>query len=156
MKHQHYLKKYFKDPERTSLQFRGDWYITGDRAYKDKDGYFWFEGRSDDVIISSGYTIGPFEVEDALMKHPTVKEVAVVASPDEVRGNIVKAFVVLHDRRIGIASLIQELQNHVKALTAPYKYPRAIEFVEELPKTASGKIRRVELRQLEKYQYTQK
>lgn len=150
------FKKYFKDPERTSLQFRGDWYITGDRAYKDKDGYFWFEGRGDDVIISSGYTIGPFEVEDALMKHPAVKEVAVVASPDEVRGNIVKAFVVLHDGKLGIESLVQELQDHVKTLTAPYKYPRAIEFVEELPKTASGKIRRVELRQQEKVQFTQK
>ena len=144
------FKKYLHDPERTSLQFRGDWYITGDRAYKDVDGYFWFEGRGDDVIISSGYTIGPFEVEDALMKHAAVKEAAVVASPDEVRGNIVKAFVVLNDGEIGNASLIKQLQNHVKSLTAPYKYPRAIEFVTELPKTSSGKIRRIELRQQEK------
>ena len=149
------FSKYFKDPERTSLQFRGDWYVTGDRAYKDKDGYFWFEGRGDDVIISSGYTIGPFEVEDALMKHFAVKEVAVVASPDEVRGNIVKAFVVLREGISGDSSLTQQLQNHVKLLTAPYKYPRAIEFVEELPKTASGKIRRVELRQQEQIQYNQ-
>ena len=148
------FKKYFKDPERTSMQFRGDWYITGDRAYKDADGYFWFEGRGDDVIISSGYTIGPFEVEDALMKHPTVKEAAVVASPDEVRGNIVKAFIVLHEGVTGDDTLIQKLQNHVKLMTAPYKYPRAIEFVEALPKTASGKIRRVELRQQEKAYYT--
>jgi len=144
------FKKYLHDPERTSLQFRGDWYITGDRAYKDVDGYFWFEGRGDDVIISSGYTIGPFEVEDALIKHATVKEAAVVASPDEVRGNIVKAFVVLNDGEIGNDNLIKQLQNHVKALTAPYKYPRAIEFVTELPKTSSGKIRRIELRQQEK------
>ncbi len=143
------FKKYLKDPERTHLQFRGDWYITGDRAYKDKDGYFWFEGRGDDVIISSGYTIGPFEVEDALMKHPTVKEAAVIASPDKVRGNIVKAFIVLHQGEIGDQQLMQTLQQHVKTLTAPYKYPRAIEFVEELPKTSSGKIRRVELRQQE-------
>lgn len=143
------FKKYFKDPERTRLQFRGDWYITGDRAYKDQDGYFWFEGRGDDVIVSSGYTIGPFEVEDALMKHASVKEAAVVASPDEVRGNIVKAFVVLHEDITGDSLLIQQLQNHVKSLTAPYKYPRAIEFVEALPKTASGKIRRVELRKQE-------
>ncbi|MFJ7730973.1 acyl-CoA synthetase MbcS [Lysinibacillus sp. NPDC097231] len=149
------FKKYLNDPERTNLQFRGDWYITGDRAYKDDDGYFWFEGRGDDVIISSGYTIGPFEVEDALMKHPAVKEAAVVASPDEVRGNIVKAFVVLCDGEIGNVALIKNLQNHVKALTAPYKYPRAIEFVTELPKTASGKIRRVELRQ-QKKNYTHK
>jgi len=144
------FKKYLHDPDRTSLQFRGDWYITGDRAYKDVDGYFWFEGRGDDVIISSGYTIGPFEVEDALMKHAAVKEAAVVASPDKVRGNIVKAFVVINDGEIGNASLIKQLQNHVKALTAPYKYPRVIEFVTELPKTSSGKIRRIELRQQEK------
>ncbi|HBT71158.1 MAG TPA: acyl--CoA ligase, partial [Lysinibacillus sp.] len=143
------FKKYLNDPERTNLQFRGDWYITGDRAYKDEDGYFWFEGRGDDVIISSGYTIGPFEVEDALMKHPTVKEAAVIASPDKVRGNIVKAFIVLRNGEIGDETLIQTLQSHVKSLTAPYKYPRAIEFVEELPKTSSGKIRRVELRQQE-------
>lgn len=149
------FKKYFKDPERTALQFRGDWYMTGDRAYKDKDGYFWFEGRGDDVIISSGYTIGPFEVEDALVKHAAVREAAVVASPDEVRGNIVKAFVILQEGIIGDASLVQQLQNHVKSLTAPYKYPRAIEFVEALPKTASGKIRRVELRQQEQIQHNQ-
>ena len=94
------FKGYYKDPERTAAQFRGDWYITGDRAWKDEDGYFWFEGRSDDIIISSGYTIGPFEVEDALIKHPAVSECAVVASPDEVRGNIVKAFVVLRDPKL--------------------------------------------------------
>ncbi len=149
------FKTYLNDPERTNLQFRGDWYITGDRAYKDADGYFWFEGRGDDVIISSGYTIGPFEVEDALMKHPTVKEVAVIASPDKVRGNIVKAFIILHNGVNGNQELIQSLQNHVKSLTAPYKYPRAIEFVTELPKTASGKIRRVELRQQELEQLVQ-
>ncbi|MGM9924638.1 MAG: acyl-CoA synthetase MbcS [Bacillus sp. (in: firmicutes)] len=142
------FKEYLNDPERTAQQFRGDYYITGDRARKDEEGYFWFEGRSDDIIISSGYTIGPFEVEDALVKHGAVKECAVVAWPDEVRGSIVKAYVVLKD---GIDStrpdLISELQNHVKELTAPYKYPRAIEFIEELPKTTSGKIRRIELRQ---------
>ncbi|MEY9970327.1 acetyl-CoA synthetase [Lysinibacillus sp. RC46] len=147
------FKKYLNDPERTNLQFRGDWYITGDRAYKDEDGYFWFEGRGDDVIISSGYTIGPFEVEDALLKHPAVKETAVVASPDEIRGNLVKAFVVLSDGVVGDETLIKKLQSHVKTLTAPYKYPRAIEFVTELPKTTSGKIRRVELREQEKIHY---
>ncbi|MGE7622723.1 acyl-CoA synthetase MbcS [Viridibacillus sp. NPDC096237] len=144
------FQEYLKDPERTSMQFRGDYYITGDQAKKDEDGYFWFEGRSDDIIISSGYTIGPFEVEDALVKHPAVQECAVIASPDEIRGNIVKAFVVLKNKEDkGSIMLIQELQDHVKQLTAPYKYPRAIEFIDELPKTTSGKIRRVELRNLE-------
>ncbi|WP_141432035.1 acyl-CoA synthetase MbcS [Bacillus sp. 03113] len=143
------FKQYYKDPVRTSLQFRGDYYITGDRAKKDEDGYFWFEGRSDDMIISSGYTIGPFEVEDALVKHPSVKECAVVASPDEIRGNVVKAFVVLQNGVEGTDELIKQLQTHVKNHTAPYKYPRKIEFLAELPKTNSGKIRRVELRELE-------
>lgn len=144
------FKKYYKDPERTAMQFRGDYYVTGDKAKKDDDGYFWFEGRGDDIIISSGYTIGPFEVEDALVKHPLVKECAVVASPDEIRGHVVKAFIVLREEVDPNAEdLIPNLQNHVKELTAPYKYPRKIEFVEELPKTASGKIRRVELRKQE-------
>lgn len=144
------FRGYLKDPERTSMQYRGDWYITGDRATKDEEGYFWFEGRGDDIIISSGYTIGPFEVEDAITKHIAVKECAVIGSPDEIRGHVVKAVIVLRD---GIdansPTLIKEIQNHVKELTAPYKYPRVIEFVDELPKTASGKIRRVELRQRE-------
>ncbi|TQR08452.1 acyl-CoA synthetase MbcS [Psychrobacillus soli] len=142
------FKEYLKDPERTAMQFRGDYYITGDQAKKDEDGYFWFEGRSDDIIISSGYTIGPFEVEDALTKHPAVQECAVVGSPNEIRGTIVKAFVVLLDTsNEGSPELVKELQDHVKTITAPYKYPREIEFVNELPKTTSGKIRRVELRQ---------
>ncbi|WP_040229198.1 acyl-CoA synthetase MbcS [Bhargavaea cecembensis] len=143
------FKEYLKDPERTSMQFRGDYYVTGDRAHKDEDGYYWFEGRGDDIIISSGYTIGPFEVEDALTKHPAVRECAVVASPDEVRGNIVKAFIVLRNPEDASDELVKELQDHVKELTAPYKYPRAVEFIEELPKTASGKIMRVELRKKE-------
>ncbi|WP_209122109.1 acyl-CoA synthetase MbcS [Alkalihalobacillus sp. BA299] len=143
--------EYYKDPERTAMAFRGDWYITGDQAKKDEDGYFWFEGRSDDIIISSGYTIGPFEVEDALTKHPAVKECAVVGSPDEIRGSIVKAFIVLRNPEDEKdENLIASLQDHVKTLTAPYKYPRRIEFVQDLPKTTSGKIRRVELRQREK------
>ncbi|MGM9926714.1 MAG: acyl-CoA synthetase MbcS [Bacillus sp. (in: firmicutes)] len=144
------FKEYYKDPERTAMQYRGDYYVTGDQAKKDEDGYFWFEGRSDDIIISSGYTIGPFEVEDALVKHPAVKECAVVASPDEVRGNIVKAFIVLKEGVEVDDQLIPTLQEHVKQLTAPYKYPRSIEFLNELPKTSSGKIRRVELRQKER------
>ncbi|MDR7073795.1 acyl-CoA synthetase MbcS [Fictibacillus barbaricus] len=144
------FKEYYKDQDRTLMAFRGDYYITGDKAKKDEDGYFWFEGRGDDIIISSGYTIGPFEVEDALVKHPAVKECAVVASPDEIRGHIVKAFVVLRDdSAVNKEMLTSELQEHVKKLTAPYKYPRRIEYVEDLPKTTSGKIRRIELRQLE-------
>ena len=144
------FKEYYKDPERTAKQYRGDYYVTGDRAKKDEEGYFWFEGRSDDIIISSGYTIGPFEVEDALVKHPYVKECAVVASPDPDRGNVVKAFVILKDGiKENEKDLVKMLQNHVKETTAPYKYPRRIEFVDELPKTASGKIRRIELRNKE-------
>ncbi len=143
------FKEYYKDPERTANQYRGDYYVTGDRAKKDEEGYFWFEGRSDDMIISSGYTIGPFEVEDALVKHPLVKECAVVASPDHIRGNVVKAFVILKEGVEESQELIKTLQTHVKEITAPYKYPRKIEFVEELPKTSSGKIRRIELRNQE-------
>lgn len=143
------FKNYYKDPERTARQFRGDYYLTGDKAKKDEDGYYWFEGRGDDIIISSGYTIGPFEVEDALVKHPLVKECAVVASPDEIRGSIVKAFIVLQDHVNASEDLTKDLQDHVKRLTAPYKYPRKIEYVAELPKTTSGKIRRIELRQNE-------
>jgi acetyl-CoA synthetase len=144
------FKGYFRDPERTAKVFRGDWYLTGDQARMDEDGYFWFEGRADDIIISSGYTIGPFEVEDALVKHPSVRECAVVASPDPVRGAIVKAFVVLKRPEEASEELVKQLQEHVKSVTAPYKYPREIEFVTDLPKTTSGKIRRVELRMLEK------
>ncbi|GGH86675.1 acetyl-CoA synthetase [Pullulanibacillus pueri] len=144
------FKRYYKDEERTKKSRRGNYYLTGDRARKDQNGYFWFEGRSDDIIISSGYTIGPFEVEDALIKHPKVKECAVVASPDPDRGAVVKAFVILQNPKDQEDStLINELQDHVKTLTAPYKYPRKIEFVEDLPKTTSGKIRRVALRDKE-------
>ncbi|RIV26687.1 acyl--CoA ligase [Alicyclobacillaceae bacterium I2511] len=144
------FKGYLADPERTKQAFRGDWYITGDQGRMDEDGYIWFEGRADDIIISAGYTIGPFEVEDALVKHPKVAECAVVASPDPERGRIVKAFVILRNPQDALdPELISELQDHVKRVTAPYKYPRAIEFVETLPKTSSGKIRRIELRQQE-------
>ncbi|MDA7027231.1 acyl--CoA ligase [Bacillus sp. CLL-7-23] len=143
------FKEYYQDQERTRLQRRGEYFITGDKAKKDEEGYFWFESRKDDIIISSGYTIGPFEVEDALVTHPLVKECAVVASPDKFRGFIVKAFVVLKDRAKEDEVLIKELQNHVKTLTAPYKYPREIEFIEELPKTPSAKVKRFELRERE-------
>ena len=124
-------------------------YYTGDVAWKDEDGYLWFVGRADDVIKSSGYRIGPFEVESALMTHPAVVECAITGVPDEIRGQVVKATIVLskaYKDKAGDA-LVKELQNHVKKVTAPYKYPRVIEFVDELPKTISGKIRRVEIRQ---------
>jgi acetyl-CoA synthetase len=144
------FKGYLNDPERTAKAFRGEWYVTGDKGRTDEDGYIWFEGRSDDIIISAGYTIGPFEVEDALVKHPKVAECAVVASPDPERGHIVKAYVVLRNPADkDLPGLVEELQEHVKRVTAPYKYPRAIAFVDSLPKTTSGKIRRVELRELE-------
>jgi acyl-coenzyme A synthetase/AMP-(fatty) acid ligase len=123
----------------------GTWH-TGDRVREDDDGYLWFEGRADDVIISAGYRIGPFEVESALVAHDAVAEAAAVAAPDEVRGAVVRAVVVLRDGFAGSEALVQELQEHVKAETAPYKYPRIVEFVDALPKTASGKIKRAELR----------
>jgi acyl-coenzyme A synthetase/AMP-(fatty) acid ligase len=144
------FKEYWRNLEATNACIRGDWYITGDRAYKDEDGYFWFVGRADDVIISAGYRIGPFEVESALKEHPAVAESAVVASPDEMRGEIVKAFVILAPGYTASPELASELQEHVKKVTAPYKYPREIEFVDTLPKTISGKIRRVELRERER------
>ena len=143
------FKGYLNDPERTAKSYNGDWYLTGDMASMDEDGYFWYKGRSDDIIISSGYTIGPAEVEDALDLHPAVQESAVVASPDETRGFIVKAFVVLKDPKMASDTLIKELQRHVKEMTAAYKYPREIEFIKDLPKTISSKVRRVVLRELE-------
>ncbi len=138
--------EYWKNPEETAAVRRGEWYVTGDRASCDEDGYLWFVGRADDVIISAGYRIGPFEVESALVSHPAVVEAAAVAAPDPDRGEIVHAFVVPASGHTGSDALVRELQEHVKRVTAPYKYPRAIEFVDALPKTVSGKIRRVELR----------
>ncbi|MCD6319304.1 MAG: AMP-binding protein [Candidatus Desulfofervidaceae bacterium] len=143
------FKGYWKDEDKNKSVFRNNWYFTGDRAYKDEDGHFWFVGRADDVIKSSGYRIGPFEVESALIEHPAVAEAAVIGVPDPIRGQIVKAFVVLAPGYSPSDALIKELQEHVKNTTAPYKYPRKIEFVSDLPKTISGKIRRVELRERE-------
>jgi acetyl-CoA synthetase/medium-chain acyl-CoA synthetase len=139
--------EYWKDDEATRACRRGDWYVTGDRAYRDEDGYFWFVARADDVIISAGYRIGPFEVESALIEHPDVVEAAAVAAPDADRGSVVKAYVVVRDGVSAGPELAARLQDHVKNTTAPYKYPRAIEFVDALPKTVSGKIRRIDLRQ---------
>ena len=139
---------YWDAPNETEAVFQDGWYRTGDRATRDEDGYFWFVGRADDVILSAAYRIGPFEVESALLEHPAVAESAVVGVPHAERGQIVKAFVVLRPGTDGDDALATELQEHVKAITAPYKYPRAIEFVSELPKTPSGKIRRADLRAL--------
>lgn len=138
--------EYWKDEAASQKCRRGDWYVTGDRASRDKDGYFWFVGRADDVIISAGYRIGPFEVESALIEHPDVVEAAVVAAPDPDRGAIVKAYVVLRAGLTGSSDLTKALKEHCKSVTAPYKYPREIEYREDLPKTVSGKIRRIELR----------
>ncbi|MEX2655856.1 MAG: AMP-binding protein [Acidimicrobiia bacterium] len=139
--------EYWQDPEATAAAHIGDYYLTGDRARVDEDGYFWFVSRADDVIISAGYRIGPFEVESVIMEHPAVQEVACIGVPDPERGEVVKAFVVLAPGHAPSDELATEIQLLVKETTAPYKYPRQIEFIEELPKTVSGKIRRVDLRQ---------
>ncbi|KFV92456.1 hypothetical protein N326_00332, partial [Eurypyga helias] len=145
------FSEYLDNPEKTAASVRGNFYVTGDRGIMDEEGYIWFVGRADDIINSSGYRIGPFEVESALMQHPAVSESAVVSSPDPVRGEVVKAFIVLaptfvsHDPE----TLTRELQQHVKKVTAPYKYPRKVEFVQDLPKTATGKIQRKVLRNKE-------
>lgn len=138
---------YWRDDDANAEVFHDGWYFTGDRAVKDEDGYLWFVSRADDVIISASYRIGPFEVESALVEHPAVVESAVIGKPDPERTSIVKAFVVLAPGHEGSDALARELQEHVKTVTAPYKYPREIEFVTALPKTISGKIRRSELRE---------
>lgn len=138
---------YYRDAKKTAQVFRNGWYYSGDTATRDKDGYIWFVGRSDDIISSSGYRISPFEVESALIEHPAVAESAVVSKPDPIRGEIVKAFVVLASDYQASDTLALEIQNFVKQHSAPYKYPREIEFKTSLPKTISGKIRRVELRE---------
>jgi acetyl-CoA synthetase len=137
---------YYRDEALTKSVWHNDVYHTGDVAWRDEDGYYWFVGRSDDVIKSSGYRIGPFEVESALMEHPAVLECAITGVPDEDRGTVVKATVILAKGWSASEELKLELQNHVKKTTAPYKYPRIIEIVSELPKTISGKIRRVQIR----------
>ena len=144
------FKGYYRDPEMTKKVWHDGIYYTGDMAWKDEDGYFWFVGRADDLIKSSGYRIGPFEVESALLEHPAVLECAITAVPDPIRGQVVKATVVLTKNYQPGDDLVKELQDHVKRVTAPYKYPRIIEFVDELPKTISGKIRRVEIREKDK------
>jgi len=142
------FKEYYRDPVRTNEAMHDGIYYTGDVAWRDEDGYYWFVGRADDVIKSSGYRIGPFEVESAIMTHPAAVECAITGVPDEIRGQIVKATIVLSKEYADRAGeeLVKEIQEHVKKVTAPYKYPRIVEFVKELPKTINGKIRRVEIR----------
>jgi acetyl-CoA synthetase/medium-chain acyl-CoA synthetase len=142
--------EYWKNPQETADRHVGDFYFTGDTAQRDEDGYFWFCGRSDDVINSSSYRIGPSEVEDSLLSHPAVLECAAIGVPDEMRGEVVKAFIVLRPGFTASDHLKHDIQTHCKRVTAPYKYPRQIEFIEALPKTVSGKTRRVALRQLER------
>ena len=142
------FKGYYRDEDMTKERMSNGLYYTGDIVYRDEDGYLWFVSRSDDVIKTSGYRVGPFEVESALMTHPAVVECAITAVPDDIRGQVVKATIVLSDEYKSKAgdALAKELQNHVKRETAPYKYPRIVEFVDELPKTISGKIQRFKLK----------
>jgi acetyl-CoA synthetase len=146
----HYPLGYWnRPPEDTQETFGGGWFHTKDAAREDEDGYYWYEGRADDVIISAGYRIGPFEVESACLEHPAVAEAAAVASPDERRGTVVKAFVVLASGHEPSESLAEEIKGFVREHLSAYAYPRLIEFVDDLPKTLTGKIRRIELRQRE-------
>jgi acetyl-CoA synthetase len=145
----HYPLGYWRNEEAARETFGGDWFHTKDAARFDEDGYVWYEGRADDVIISAGYRIGPFEVESACLEHAAVKEAAAIAVPDERRGSIVKAFVVLASGHTGSDELVKEIQAHVRSRLSAYAYPREIEFVDDLPKTLTGKIRRIELRERE-------
>jgi acetyl-CoA synthetase len=146
----HYPLGYWnRPPEDSEEVFGGDWFHTKDAAKEDEDGYVWYEGRADDVIISAGYRIGPFEVESACLEHPAVAEAAAIASPDERRGNVVKAFVVLAAGHDPSDALAEELKAFVRDHLSAYAYPRKVEFVDDLPKTLTGKIRRVELRRQE-------
>jgi len=145
----HYPLGYWGNDEASAETFGGEWFHTKDAAVRDEDGYIWYVGRADDVIIAAGYRIGPFEVESACLEHRAVREAAVVASPDELRGNVVKAFIVLADGYAPSDALADEIKGHVRERLSAYAYPRRVEFVSELPKTLTGKIRRIELRQLE-------
>jgi acetyl-CoA synthetase len=150
----HYPLGYWRQPEAAQETFGGEWFHSKDAAEADEDGYIWYAGRADDVIISAGYRIGPFEVESACIEHPAVREAAAVASPDEVKGNIVKAFVVLAEGHAPSDELAEDIKGHVRKHLSAYAYPRKIEFVEDLPKTLTGKIRRIELREREREQAT--
>jgi acetyl-CoA synthetase len=143
------MREYWRKPERTAEILRGEWYVSGDMMIEDEDGYLWFQGRADDVISASGYRISPFEVENLLLSHPTVLEAAAVESPDSIRGNVVKAFVVLKAGAVASEGLADELRKHCRHQAAPFKAPRLVEFIQALPKTQSGKIKRKELRRAE-------
>src|SRR6476619_3375430 len=145
----HYPLGYWRNDEAAEETFGGDWFHTKDAAVMDEDGYVWYAGRADDVIISAGYRIGPFEVESACIEHPAVREAAVVAAPDELRGNVVKAFIVLTEGQEPSDELATEIQVFVRERLSAYAYPRRVEFVDDLPKTLTGKIRRIELRERE-------
>ena len=145
----HYPLGYWRNEEASKETFGGEWFHTKDAARFDEDGYVWYEGRADDVIIAAGYRIGPFEVESACLEHEAVAEAAVVASPDERRGNVVKAFIVLASGHSSSDELVADIQRLVRERLSAYAYPRRIEFVDDLPKTLTGKIRRIELRQKE-------
>jgi len=145
----HYPLGYWNNPEASEETFGGEWFHTNDAAQQDEDGYYWYAGRADDVIISAGYRIGPFEVESACIEHPAVLEAAAVASPDPARGNVVKAFVVLAQGHAASEELAGDIQGFVRTHLSAYAYPRKVEFVAELPKTLTGKIRRIELRERE-------
>jgi acetyl-CoA synthetase len=145
----HYPLGYWNNPDASEETFGGEWFHTKDAAQQDEDGYYWYAGRADDVIISAGYRIGPFEVESACIEHPAVREAAAVASPDAKRGHIVKAFVVLGEGHQPSDELAGEIKAFVRGHLSAYAYPRRIEFVDDLPKTLTGKIRRIELRQQE-------
>ena len=138
--------RYLDDPERQKTYVRNGWNLTGDAYRMDEDGYFWYQARTDDMIVSAGYNISGAEVESVMLEHPAVRELAVVGAADEARGMIVKAFVVLKDPAVAGEALAKELQDFVKAQIAPYKYPRAIEFIEALPRTETGKVQRFRLR----------
>jgi acetyl-CoA synthetase len=144
-----FFLEYWKNPQATREKFVGDWGCTGDQAKMDADGYFWYQGRSDDVIKSAGYRIGPAEIENCLVKHRAVANAAVIGKPDETRGAIVKAYIVLQPGEAPSAALVEDIQSHVRARLAPYEYPREIEFIEALPMTTTGKIQRKELRKRE-------
>ncbi|MBI3452659.1 MAG: AMP-binding protein, partial [Rhodospirillales bacterium] len=142
--------RYLADPERQKKYVQNGWNLTGDAYKMDEDGYFWYQARTDDMIVSAGYNISGPEVEGVLLEHPKVRECAVVAAPDAERGMIVKAFVVLREEAQALPATAKELQDYVKAQIAPYKYPRAIEFVPALPRTETGKVQRFKLREQEK------
>jgi acetyl-CoA synthetase len=144
-----FFLEYWKNPQATKEKFIGDWASTGDQGRMDEDGYLWYQGRSDDVIKSAGYRIGPAEIESCLVKHPAVANAAVIGKPDEARGAIVKAFIVLQPGHEKSEALVEEIQKHVRGRLAPYEYPREIEFIDALPMTTTGKVQRKELRKRE-------